>query len=97
MRSLHRASPRFAGELYVYPTSAAAARPPSHGVPSYYGSEAANAAEAAIEFDKVSLRFIAPDGTATLALRNFSMSVAKGEFIAIVGPTGSGKSTTLKA
>ena len=52
-------------------------------------------AEAAIEFDKVSLRFIAPDGTATLALRDFSMCVAKGEFIAIVGPTGSGKSTTL--
>lgn len=52
-------------------------------------------ADAAIEFDNVSLRFIAPDGTATLALRNFSMKVAKGEFIAIVGPTGSGKSTTL--
>lgn len=52
-------------------------------------------AQAAIEFDDVSLRFISPDGTATLALRNFSMSVARGEFIAIVGPTGSGKSTTL--
>ena len=52
-------------------------------------------AQAAIEFDKVSLRFISADGTATLALRNFSMQVARGEFIAIVGPTGSGKSTTL--
>jgi len=50
---------------------------------------------AAIEFNDVSLRFISQDGQATVALRNFSMSVAKGEFIAIVGPTGCGKSTTL--
>ena len=55
----------------------------------------ANTGDAAIEFDNVSLRFISADGTATLALRNFSMKVGKGEFIAIVGPTGSGKSTTL--
>lgn len=56
---------------------------------------ASESAQAAIEFDKVSLRFISADGTATLALSNFSMQVARGEFIAIVGPTGSGKSTTL--
>ena len=49
----------------------------------------------AIEFKDVSLRFISQDGNATVALRNFNMSVAKGEFIAIVGPTGCGKSTTL--
>ncbi|VVE50737.1 Bicarbonate transport ATP-binding protein CmpC [Pandoraea aquatica] len=49
----------------------------------------------AIEFDNVSCRFISPDGKATIALRNFSMSVARGEFVAIVGPTGCGKSTTL--
>lgn len=49
----------------------------------------------AIDFKDVSLRFISQDGTATVALRNFSMSVAKGEFVAIVGPTGCGKSTTL--
>ena len=49
----------------------------------------------AIEFNDVSLRFISADGTATVALRNFSMSVARGEFVAIVGPTGCGKSTTL--
>ncbi|WP_371747710.1 ABC transporter ATP-binding protein [Diaphorobacter sp. HDW4B] len=55
----------------------------------------ATTGDAAIEFDNVSLRFISADGTATLALRNFSMKVGKGEFIAIVGPTGSGKSTTL--
>lgn len=49
----------------------------------------------AIEFRSVSCRFIAPDGRETIALRDFSMSVAKGEFVAIVGPTGCGKSTTL--
>lgn len=48
-----------------------------------------------IEFRDVSLRFISADGNATVALRNFSMSVARGEFVAIVGPTGCGKSTTL--
>lgn len=51
--------------------------------------------QAAIEFEDVSLRFISQDGQATVALRNFNMSVAKGEFIAICGPTGCGKSTTL--
>ena len=49
----------------------------------------------AIEFRNVSCRFISPEGKATVALRDFSMSVARGEFIAIVGPTGCGKSTTL--
>ena len=49
----------------------------------------------AIEFQDVCLRFISAGGEATVALRNFSMSVARGEFVAIVGPTGCGKSTTL--
>ncbi|WHZ12677.1 MAG: ABC transporter, ATP-binding protein [Burkholderiaceae bacterium] len=49
----------------------------------------------AIEFNDVSLRFISADGTATVTLRNFSMEVERGEFVAIVGPTGCGKSTTL--
>ncbi|HEY0200958.1 MAG TPA: ABC transporter ATP-binding protein, partial [Burkholderiaceae bacterium] len=49
----------------------------------------------AIDFHNVSLRFISQDGNATVALRNFNMSVARGEFVAIVGPTGCGKSTTL--
>jgi NitT/TauT family transport system ATP-binding protein len=56
---------------------------------------AASAATPAIEFRDVSLRFISAEGHATVALRNFSMSVARGEFVAIVGPTGCGKSTTL--
>ncbi|MDR3004079.1 MAG: ABC transporter ATP-binding protein [Acidovorax sp.] len=73
---------------------AAVAQPPQ-GLEAGYGVAPGYAADTAIEFDKVSLRFIAPDGAATLALRNLSIRVAKGEFIAIVGPTGSGKSTTL--
>jgi len=64
-----------------------------HGTPSSGGGHVA--ATSAIDFDDVSLRFISQDGNATVALRNFSMSVARGEFVAIVGPTGCGKSTTL--
>lgn len=78
-----------------YPTATAMAPSTSDFFVPNMAEMPGNTAQAAIEFDKVSLRFIAPDGTATLALRNFSMSVARGEFIAIVGPTGSGKSTTL--
>ncbi|GAC1364179.1 MAG: ABC transporter ATP-binding protein [Ktedonobacteraceae bacterium] len=36
-----------------------------------------------------------PNGQAYTALRNLSMTVAPGEFCAVVGPTGCGKSTTL--
>ena len=49
----------------------------------------------AIELDDVTLRFLSPDGKATVALQDFSMTVQRGEFCAIVGPTGCGKSTTL--
>ena len=49
----------------------------------------------AIEMEHVTCRFISADGKATIALQDFSMSVARGEFCAIVGPTGCGKSTTL--
>jgi NitT/TauT family transport system ATP-binding protein len=49
----------------------------------------------AIELIDVSCRFISADGKATVALRDFSMSVQRGEFVAVVGPTGCGKSTTL--
>ncbi|GAB2909581.1 ABC transporter ATP-binding protein [Paralcaligenes sp. KSB-10] len=49
----------------------------------------------AIEMQNITCRFISPDGKATIALQDFSMSVKRGEFCAIVGPTGCGKSTTL--
>lgn len=54
-----------------------------------------SATPAAIELDRVTCRFISPDGRATVALQDFSMSVGRGEFCAVVGPTGCGKSTTL--
>jgi NitT/TauT family transport system ATP-binding protein len=48
-----------------------------------------------IQFTDVDLRFPTPNGKALHALRKFNLSVGKGEFIALVGPTGCGKSTTL--
>lgn len=48
-----------------------------------------------IELINVSRRFISPTGKSMTALQNFSMRVDEGEFVAVVGPTGCGKSTTL--
>src|SRR6516225_8859574 len=48
-----------------------------------------------ISLEGVTCRFISPNGTATVAMQNFSLSVGRGEFCAVVGPTGCGKSTTL--
>jgi NitT/TauT family transport system ATP-binding protein len=55
----------------------------------------ANTATLAIELENVTKRFRTPNGQIYTALRDLSMSVAPGEFCAVVGPTGSGKSTTL--
>jgi NitT/TauT family transport system ATP-binding protein len=49
----------------------------------------------AIELINVSRRFVTPDGRSMTALRDFTMTVERGEFVAVVGPTGCGKSTTL--
>ena len=49
----------------------------------------------AIELINVSRRFLSPTGKSLTALRNFTMTVGRGEFVAVVGPTGCGKSTTL--
>ncbi|MDR3376091.1 MAG: ABC transporter ATP-binding protein [Ancalomicrobiaceae bacterium] len=49
----------------------------------------------AIELINVSRRFLSPDGHAFSTLKDFSLTVRRGEFVALVGPTGCGKSTTL--
>jgi NitT/TauT family transport system ATP-binding protein len=49
----------------------------------------------AIDLQNVTKRFRTPSGGVYTALRDLTLSVAPGEFMAIVGPTGSGKSTTL--
>jgi NitT/TauT family transport system ATP-binding protein len=51
--------------------------------------------ENAIELRNVTKRFVNPTGKAFTALQNVNLTVSPGEFCAIVGPTGCGKSTTL--
>lgn len=48
-----------------------------------------------IELRNVDLAFTSPDGRLVPTLRDFNLTVGQGEFVAIVGPTGAGKSTTL--
>jgi NitT/TauT family transport system ATP-binding protein len=55
----------------------------------------AGAAAPAIEIRGVTRRFLTPEGRFNTAMRDFSLTVARGEFVCIVGPTGCGKSTTL--
>jgi NitT/TauT family transport system ATP-binding protein len=50
---------------------------------------------ARIEVAGLTKRFVTPAGTAFTALRDVSFTVEPGQFCAIVGPTGCGKSTTL--
>jgi NitT/TauT family transport system ATP-binding protein len=57
-------------------------RPPGHG-------------DAGIELSNVTKRFATPAGAAFTALRDVNLTVLPGQFCAIVGPTGCGKSTTL--
>ena len=50
---------------------------------------------AGIELSNVTKRFATPAGTAFTALRDVNLTVQPGQFCAVVGPTGCGKSTTL--
>jgi len=49
----------------------------------------------AVTLKNVARRFVTPTGEILSALEDFDLSIAPGEFFAIVGPTGCGKSTTL--
>jgi NitT/TauT family transport system ATP-binding protein len=49
----------------------------------------------AIELRGVTKRFATPSGAAYTAIHDLDMHVGAGEFVAVVGPTGCGKSTTL--
>ncbi|MGN6089715.1 MAG: ATP-binding cassette domain-containing protein, partial [Actinomycetales bacterium] len=53
------------------------------------------AATPAIELRNVTKRFRTPTGGVHTALRDLDLTVQEGEFCAVVGPTGCGKSTTL--
>jgi NitT/TauT family transport system ATP-binding protein len=61
------------------------------------GPEAASSARehAGIELSAVTKRFLTPGGTVFTALRDVDLKVEPGQFCAVVGPTGCGKSTTL--
>ena len=50
---------------------------------------------AAIDLDRVSRRFVKPDGGEYCAIETISLAVPVGGFLAIVGPSGCGKSTLL--
>ncbi len=52
-------------------------------------------AATAVALKNVARRFVTPSGDVLSALENFDLAIAPGEFCAIVGPTGCGKSTTL--
>jgi NitT/TauT family transport system ATP-binding protein len=50
---------------------------------------------AGVEFIRVSKRFVSPTGAVMTAIRDVTLTIDQGEFCAVVGPTGCGKSTTL--
>ncbi len=56
---------------------------------------ALRAEAAGIELRGVTKRFITPSGSVFTAIRDVDLVIEPGEFCAIVGPTGCGKSTTL--
>jgi NitT/TauT family transport system ATP-binding protein len=50
---------------------------------------------AGVELLRATKRFVTPGGGAFTALTDFSLTIEPGQFCAVVGPTGCGKSTTL--
>jgi NitT/TauT family transport system ATP-binding protein len=56
---------------------------------------ASSAGAAKIELIGVTKRFVSPTGSLNTAIRDVDLVIEPGQFCAIVGPTGCGKSTTL--
>src|SRR5437763_6757206 len=56
---------------------------------------ASSAGAAKIELTGVTKRFVSPTGSLNTAIRDVDLVIEPGQFCAIVGPTGCGKSTTL--
>jgi NitT/TauT family transport system ATP-binding protein len=59
------------------------------------GAKAPRRENARIELSGVTRRFTSPTGKVFTALRDVNFTVEPGQFCAVVGPTGCGKSTTL--
>jgi NitT/TauT family transport system ATP-binding protein len=58
-------------------------------------SQSSDSAAVGIALEGVVKRFVTPAGDAFTALRDVTFAVEPGQFCAVVGPTGCGKSTTL--
>src|ERR1700730_18138620 len=59
------------------------------------GTPAISERAARIELSGVTKRFVTPSGSVFTALRDVDLVIEPGQFCAVVGPTGCGKSTTL--
>ncbi len=78
-------------------TMVATAAMPPESATRVLGGEGSSELHAAagIELHGVTKRFVTPSGSAFTALRDIDLVIEPGEFCAVVGPTGCGKSTTL--
>ncbi|WAX58791.1 ABC transporter ATP-binding protein [Jatrophihabitans cynanchi] len=70
-----------------------AAKPPQHHAAASAGASSTGAAR--IEISHLTKRFMTRSGEPFTAIHDVSLTVEPGQFCAIVGPTGCGKSTTL--